>query len=673
MWTEKTIPTVWKFGLTVLAHKKGDTKNLDNFRPITLQPVMLKVLTSCIRDRIYSYCVENSYIDTKTQKGFWEGISGTIENNEALTYAINQARLRQKSLVITLIDLKNAFGEVNHNLIRSVLQFHHLPPEIAYIIMEIYNDFRIPIASDNYITSPIPVKRGVLQGDSLSPLLFNLCSPMLTVNQEKLKCMRYIFGNTLSPKNWMQFADDTAVITALKSDNQLLLNLFTKWCVWADFVIKVEKCHTFGIKKYKTSSIQYQPYLMAINKIIPAIETGKSFRYLGKDFSFSMDNTPAKAEILQHLETHLTLTDRLPLHQRYKLKVIQQFTYSKIRWLLSINKFDVTWIKQSCDNLVTRFLRKWLNMHPGANISHMSLSHKRIGLNFSLPSHIYTYAKISTRSLMKTSADIDIRSLYVETQEKNIAYDSVIEKTVTNKNQLAKKAVSTSKKEIECKTWDVFIKLSKFLRRAILLSLPTKKNLKTWNLIQDNICPLCKAKPQTQHHLLNNCNVAANEHRYLWRHNSVLNCIIYHLASITNTTRKIFVDLPGFENIDQLFENGHRPDLVIVTPEKTVAVELTICFETNLIKSKHFKKNKYSDLQSSLKSRVKKFELVCLQISSLGFFSDDISPFKHLVKRFGLDDKVLIDKMRETAIGASYYICNRRDKSWTLPDLLLFS
>ena len=187
-------------------------------------------------------------------------------------------------------------------------------------------------------------------------------------------------------------------------------------------------------------------------------------------------------------------------------------------------------------------------MHPGANISHMFLSHKRIGLNFSLPSHIYTYAKISTRSLMKTSADIDIRSLYVETQEKNIAYDSVIEKTVTNKNQLAKKSVSTSKKEIECKTWDVFIKLSKqsliitylvencsnycltswfkissklpqnifsFLRRAILLSLPTKKNLKTWNLIQDDICLLCKAKPQTQHHLLNNCNVAANEHRYL--------------------------------------------------------------------------------------------------------------------------------------------------------------
>ena len=133
-------------------------------------------------------------------------------------------------------------------------------------------------------------------------------------------------------------------------------------------------------------------------------------------------------QVLQHLETRLTLTDRLPLHQRYKLKIIQQFTYSKIRWLLSIYKLDVTWIKQSCDNVVTRFLRKWLNMHPGANISHMFLSHKRIGLNFSLPSHIYTYAKISTRSLMKTSADIDIRSLYIETQEKNIAYDSVIEK-----------------------------------------------------------------------------------------------------------------------------------------------------------------------------------------------------------------------------------------------------
>ena len=32
-----------------------------------------------------------------------------------MAYIINQARIRQRSLIITLLDLKNAFGEIHHN------------------------------------------------------------------------------------------------------------------------------------------------------------------------------------------------------------------------------------------------------------------------------------------------------------------------------------------------------------------------------------------------------------------------------------------------------------------------------------------------------------------------------------------------------------------------------
>ena len=144
-------------------------------------------MTSLIRNRIYSFLCHNNYIDQQLQKGFWSRISGTIEQTEALTYLIDHARNKQRSLVITLIDLRNAFGEVNHALLKQVLKFHYLPNDITELILDLYSDFKVSIATKDYITCQMPVKCGVLQGDSLSPLLFNLCFNTVMITDDYIK------------------------------------------------------------------------------------------------------------------------------------------------------------------------------------------------------------------------------------------------------------------------------------------------------------------------------------------------------------------------------------------------------------------------------------------------------------------------------------------------------
>ena len=69
--------------------------------------------------------------------------------------------------------------------------------------------------------------------------------------------MGYVYDGTLAPKHWMQFADNTA----LESDYQYLCNAFVKCSTWAGLIIKVSKCHVFGMKKVKTGIIQYKPYI----------------------------------------------------------------------------------------------------------------------------------------------------------------------------------------------------------------------------------------------------------------------------------------------------------------------------------------------------------------------------------------------------------------------------
>ena len=69
-------------------------------------------------------------------------------------------------------------------------------------------------------------------------------------------------------------------------------------------IVRVDKCSTCGIKKSLTKSFQYLPKLLINNKLIPAINIGDSFQYLGKHFDFNMTDEEHKIELLsQSLKT----------------------------------------------------------------------------------------------------------------------------------------------------------------------------------------------------------------------------------------------------------------------------------------------------------------------------------------------------------------------------------
>ena len=142
IWSSSIVPNEWKKSCTALAHKKGDTMEPANFRPRTLESVPLKIFTSALRNSVFVFLPSNYFIEHEIQKGFIPKLSGTLECTSLMAYIINRARSRQRSLVITLFDLRNAFGEVHHNLIGQVLRYHHVPNHIKQLVSALNTDFR---------------------------------------------------------------------------------------------------------------------------------------------------------------------------------------------------------------------------------------------------------------------------------------------------------------------------------------------------------------------------------------------------------------------------------------------------------------------------------------------------------------------------------------------------
>ena len=142
----------------------------------TLESVSLKIFTSSPRGSTFYFAKQEGLVQSLFQKGFTSKVSGTLEYTPRMSHMINKAHIKQRSLVTTLLDLTNAFDKARHNLIPPVLSYKDIPSHNQALISSLYLTFKTSIISEKFQTSAILVRRGVLQGDCMSPLLFNLCS-----------------------------------------------------------------------------------------------------------------------------------------------------------------------------------------------------------------------------------------------------------------------------------------------------------------------------------------------------------------------------------------------------------------------------------------------------------------------------------------------------------------
>ena len=348
-------------------------------------------------------------------------------------HVINQARVKQRSLVVTLLDLKNAFGEVHHNLIQEVLSYHHIPEHIKCFVRNLYTDFKTSIITQDFNTPFITVGCGVLQGDCLSPLLFNLCFNTFIQHiksDEYRQCgffNKSVVNSTLlshRPIHWFQFANDAAVVSGQENENQLLLTRFTLWCQWADMVIRVGKCVTFGMKQVRTKSVQYQPKLFINSQLVPCVSTGSSFKYLGRCFDFQMSNYMHKSELINMTNTILAQIDQLPLHPKYKMLLYSRHLLSKISWHFTVADLSNTWVSENLDNTVASYVRKWLEIPVCGTLSNVCLTKAKCGLSRYPPSINFSQCQTVARNALKCSPNEDIKHLWKSTStHTNLQYD----------------------------------------------------------------------------------------------------------------------------------------------------------------------------------------------------------------------------------------------------------
>jgi hypothetical protein len=219
------------------------------------------------------------------QKGFIPNRAGCTEHTAVSNMIKNDAVTRKKELFIISTDLQDAFGSKPHDLMALNLRKVGMQAELQKIIMSTYKDAYINIQSKEGETEDIHIGKGVKQGCSLSPTLFNLgIDTLLRYLNREFKEYGYDMNidGRRSMKVVQAYADDLLIF----SDNRKNLNVFTETvCDFMKFArinFNPEKCRVIV---YNPAKELLSPFFLldeaGILKEVPVCNVDDTIKYLG--------------------------------------------------------------------------------------------------------------------------------------------------------------------------------------------------------------------------------------------------------------------------------------------------------------------------------------------------------------------------------------------------------
>ena len=138
----------------------------------------------------------------------------------------------------------------------------------------------------------------------------------------------------------------------------------------------------------------------------------KSFDYLGKTFSFTLDTSNIQNAIDNDLQSYSIKTAQQLLHLLNKIRIITNFIYSKLKWRFTIYNLNETWVTNTLDSKDLWYIRKWLQFHSGVNTDHLRLRSKSLGISLSLPSGIPRSCKFTLRRIFRPSNNPEMNKLF---------------------------------------------------------------------------------------------------------------------------------------------------------------------------------------------------------------------------------------------------------------------
>ena len=263
-------PDCMKLAIVSSLHKGGREDYCTNYRPISLLPVISKILEKVVYSRTYGFLTARNQL-FKSQYGFRKQHSCENAVQELLSNVLKGFECKEYTAAIFL-DLSKAFDILKHSLLLTKMEIYGIRC-IALSWFDSYlsnRSMNVKYSAGDpaeiTVSDEHSVKFGVPQGGCLGPLLFLLYCNDLPLNLTLCSCILFVDDTTIyrSHKNltylrWC-LQEDLSVIADWFKANKLMLNISKSVCILFD-----EKGHkidfNLNINETELQTVEYTKFL----------------------------------------------------------------------------------------------------------------------------------------------------------------------------------------------------------------------------------------------------------------------------------------------------------------------------------------------------------------------------------------------------------------------------
>lgn len=400
--TDAKFPAQWKEANIIPIFKKGNRKLVKNYRPISLLPIIGKLMEKLIHSRIYHF-LNGAKFFSPYQGGFRPEMGTTDSISNMLSYIYNQ--LNNNTVTATIFfDLSKAFDSIDQNILLQKLESAGISGNCLRLLKDYLSNRTQTCTVNNITLSSKPMYYGVPQGSTLGPLLFIIFINDLATQISNVKLSLYADDTAF----YLGGTDKSHIINELN----IAANAFDKWCSYNRLTLNYDKTKSmlFTPSQNNKHTLGF-PDLEIDNKPIDRVT---EFKYLGTILDQNLNfeshikmirqNVVARMHILKKVRWALTPKDALTL---FKSSILPYFDQGDVFYSCA-NKSTL----HNLQTLQNKILRTIFTKKHWEGTHHAHVKNKLLYLNqrrkASLQKYVHSLSYVVTN--LKTPISRNLRS-----------------------------------------------------------------------------------------------------------------------------------------------------------------------------------------------------------------------------------------------------------------------
>lgn len=613
---------------------------------------------------------------------------------------MKHATTKNRNLHCTYIDYKKAFDSIPHSWLIQVLEIYKINPIIISFLRNIMTHWQTTLKlknPHNFVTTrQIAIKKGIYQGDSLSPLWFCLALNPLShqLHNDRAGYRIKQQDNTETIISHLIYMDDIKLYAKNDKEMKKLIDTTTIFSNDISMQFGLDKCKTVHIIKGK---VQPGDYTIDDTNTITAMEPSDLYKYLGFQQLKGLDHITIKQSLTSEYKKRINAICKTKLSGKHLIKALNTYAIPILTYSFGIIKWSKTDIEQ-IERITRTTLTKHNNLHPKSAIERLTIKRQDGGRGLIDIWHLWRKQIHSLKTFFYIKSDLSEIHRVIAQNDNNYTPLNLKQKELTDNTEnlrnrnpqkdmeenwkkkalhgrhphdLSQSHIDSKASNMWLKTGSLFPETEGFLI-AIQDQVINTKNYRKYIIkdptIRDDKCRKCNTQPETIQHITGAC-LTLTQTDYTHRHNQLANIIHQQLAlkhkliQNTNTPYYNYKPQTVLENdscklyydraiLTDRTIHYNRPDITLQDKNNKVTyiIDIAVPNTHNIQKTFTEKMTKYTELKEEIVRiwKQKKAYIVPIIISTTGVVPNHIH---NSLKLLDLKDNIFISLQKAAILN----------------------